>query len=120
VSDLQSIQWQVVSYWQQKERLPATLEELQDPISGFVIPRDPKSGTSYEYRATGLLSFELCATFAKEGQGMNYYVPRIAVPAVSIEGGKAMPEQDSWQHKEGRECFERTIDPDRYPPFKNQ
>src|SRR3989338_1790528 len=30
VSDLQNIQWQVVNYWQQKEKLPATLAERSE------------------------------------------------------------------------------------------
>ena len=119
VSDLQNIQWQVVSYWQQKEQLPQSLEELYDPISGSIIQNDPQTGAVYEYRASGVLAFELCATFAREGQGMNYYAPRIAIPVATPEGIKGVPEQDSWQHAAGRQCFERTIDPDRYPPFKN-
>ena len=27
---------------------------------------------------------------------------------------------ESWAHEAGRTCFERTIDKDIYPPFKNQ
>ena len=40
-SDLQSIQWQLVNYWQQRERLPKDLKELADPISGFSSPLYP-------------------------------------------------------------------------------
>jgi hypothetical protein len=113
VSDLQGMQWQIVNYWQQKERLPGTLAELQDPISGYLLPRDPETGESYGYRAVGSLSFELCGTFAREGQGTNYYGPRpLAFPEKGIS-----PELDSWQHEAGQECFARTIDPDRYPPY---
>src|SRR5690606_14140915 len=32
IQDLQNLQWQIVNYWQQKETLPATLDELRDPI----------------------------------------------------------------------------------------
>src|SRR3989338_336410 len=77
VSDLQNIQWQGVNYWQQKEKLPATLEELQDPLSGYTFSAvDPQSGEPYGYQTTGRLSFELCATFNKEGVGDPYYQPR--------------------------------------------
>ena len=69
VSDLQNIQWQVVNYWQQKEKLPASLEELMDPLSGSILPVDPQSGESYVYEVTGRLSFKLCATFNKQGIG---------------------------------------------------
>src|SRR3989344_532301 len=70
VSDLQNIQWQVVNYWQQKEKLPASLEELQDPLSGYTVTAVDKG----------------------------------------LDG-------DSWQHGMGEVCFDRTIDPERYPPF---
>ena len=42
VSDLQNIQYQIVNFWQQKEKLPATLSEVADPISGNTIPVDPQ------------------------------------------------------------------------------
>ena len=109
VSDLQSIQWQVVNYWQQKGVLPATLAELQDPISGFMIPTDPQTRVPYEYQKTGILSFNLCAEFNKQAQIVNGSVARIAYPEPM---GKL---NESWQHEAGRQCFERTIDPELYP-----
>ena len=109
VSDLQSIQWQVVNYWQQKGVLPATLAELQDPISGFMIPTDPQTRVPYEYEKTGILSFNLCAEFNKQAQIVNGSVARIAYPEPM---GKL---NESWQHEAGRQCFERTIDPELYP-----
>lgn len=112
VGDLQSIQWQVVNYWQQKEKLPATLEELKDPLGGQIIPVDPQSGEPYVYGVTGRLSFRLCATFNKEGVGDPYVVRPMAI--IPKEGGI---ESDSWQHTAGEVCFDRTIDPERYPPF---
>jgi len=116
ISDLQTIQWQIVSFWQQKQKLPATLDELKDPISGFITPRDPLTGAAYEYRATGPLSFQLCATFAEVGAEPSYgKVPR---PVVSGPTDAISSEVDSWQHKAGVQCFERPIDPERYPPFK--
>lgn len=108
VSDLQTIQWQVVNYWQQKEKLPATLDDLNDPLSGGIIPNDPQNGEAYIYEVTGARSFKLCATFNKEGVG-DPYIPR-PVMEKGIEG-------DSWQHGAGEVCFDRTIDPERYPPF---
>lgn len=87
IEDLQSIQWQVINYWQQKEQLPETLGELNNPISGTTVPRDPEfqKGKIYEYFTytdSGFSggpnvdpvrlskwkkdnkSFELCATFS--------------------------------------------------------
>lgn len=109
ISDLQNIQWQIVNYWQQKEKLPISLEEVADPLGGYALPVDPQTGEPYAYEITGALSFKLCAAFNKEGVGDPY----IARPVMdkSLEG-------DTWQHGAGEVCFDRTIDPERYPPFK--
>ncbi len=110
VSDLQSVQWQIVSFWQNKERLPAALTELKDPISGFVAPRDPQSGAEYEYRKTGDLSFELCAEFNLPSENVNGAVLREPVyPDYGVVG-------ENWKHGGGKECFPRAIDPERYRP----
>ena len=119
MQDLQNIQWQVVNYWQQKEKLPATLAELNDPIANNIIPLDPQTKEAYEYASTGARSFKLCATFAIEGgtnvlQGRTMAVPTEPVPV----NGKEV--QDNWQHAAGKVCFDRTIDPQRYPPFSKQ
>ncbi|MBX4215976.1 hypothetical protein KW797_03430, partial [Candidatus Parcubacteria bacterium] len=50
-NDLQNIQWQVVSYWQTKQKLPGSLDALKDPISGQIIPVDKQTGAAYEYAA---------------------------------------------------------------------
>lgn len=119
VQDLQAIQWQIVNYWQQKESLPASLDALRDPISNSIIPNDPATGASYPYKRNGPLDFTLCATFATEG-GANVYQGRtMAVPTEPIPvGGKEV--QDNWQHGSGEVCFDRSIDPQRYPPYPKQ
>ena len=109
INDLNNIQWQVINYWQTKETLPSALTDLKDSLSGFEAPLDPETKTAYEYRATGALSFELCATFG--------------LPSQSQEAGYAVTgpyngEFDSWNHAAGRICFERNMDPDRYQPFE--
>src|SRR3989344_2896384 len=64
ISDLQSIQnYLVYNWWTQKGTLPKTLDELNDPISGFTVPVDSQSGEAYEYKVTNSKSFELCAIF---------------------------------------------------------
>ncbi len=112
VSHLQTIQYQIVSYWQNKEKLPATLDDLNDPIGGFVVPVDPKTGSSYEYAAKSALSFELCATFTKETP-TGVVSQEFAVPAAYPYKD---PMNENWQHGVGRVCFDRTIDPELYPP----
>ena len=108
VNNLENIQWQIISYWQQKQSLPASLAELEDPISGWIIPQDPQGG-AYRYEKKGNLQFELCADFnAETRKGMDgQSVP--ARPYGSMDS--------NWQHGEGETCFDRTIDPERYPPY---
>lgn len=109
VSDLQNIQWQLVNYWQQKGVLPASLSQLEDPISGFIAPLDPQSKKPYEYKKTGTMSFDLCAEFNKSLEGRNVSKGEISYPVPA--GGLS----DNWQHEAGLKCFSRSIDPELYP-----
>lgn len=116
VSDLQTIQYQIIYYWQTKKELPGTLADLNDPLSSFMVPVDPETGAPYVYRVVNKLSFELCGTFKAEtpdtaGQG-QYPGRDIAVTAWG-------PQPDeNWKHGAGETCYARTIDPERYPPFE--
>jgi hypothetical protein len=111
INDLQNIQWQIINFWQQKQALPAGLDELNDPLSGFTIPVDVETGESYDYARTSQTSFKLCATFnlaggtQQSGREYSYTSP------VGVKG------MDTWEHTAGETCFDRTIDPERYPPF---
>jgi len=102
VNDLSAIQYQIINFWTLKERLPDTLVELQDPISGFQVPTDPE-GLTYEYSRTGTRSFVLCATFSA--------VSEQSMPQLRDPYGM----QGNWDHAAGRVCFTRTIDPELYP-----
>ncbi|MES3031587.1 MAG: DUF5671 domain-containing protein [Patescibacteria group bacterium] len=127
VADLQNIQWQIINYWQTKEKLPATLDDLKDPLSGAVIPLDPEKQVAYGYSIKGPLTFSLCADFAREsldtkgrgefygrGGGIGYPMPMydtsIGYPGISGD--------ENWQHAAETTCFDRTIDPDKYAPIK--
>jgi type II secretory pathway pseudopilin PulG len=110
VQDLNSIQSQVIYVYQQKNALPTALSELEDPLSYYTAPTDPKTGAAYKYRATGPLSFEVCATFDLPSSGMEE--PMYPEPAYRSKG------MDSkWIHGTGETCFQRVIDPELYPPF---
>lgn len=109
-ADLQQIQYQIVEFWRAKERLPESLEEIRDDIRGFVSPKDPESGELYEYRATGELSFELCANFKTSNRQEKGLAPRYVLP-VGLES-------ELWLHDLGRGCFERIIDPAFYPLYQ--
>ncbi|MBI2038356.1 MAG: hypothetical protein HYT19_00335 [Candidatus Nealsonbacteria bacterium] len=109
IGDLQTIQGQIINFWIKKESLPIVLDDLNDSISGFVTPADPETKSSYEYNITGLLSFELCATFKTSGKDSTYKIRPLypaAYPGDSF--------QQNWNHEAGRVCFARTIDPVLY------
>ncbi len=105
-TDLQNIQWQVVNFWQLKQAIPASLDELNDPISGFVVPVDPDTGATYIYERTSNSSFKLCAVFSTASDATSLTMPR----------DPYMVDQN-WTHGTGEVCFDRTIDPERYPPY---
>lgn len=105
VNDLQTLQNQIVSvYWQSKGTLPSKLDDLKDPISGFLIPVDPETKESYEYLRKGERSFVLCATFTTTASTAT------SMPQYVYDGLNS-----SWVHDTGRVCFDRTIDPQLYP-----
>ncbi len=111
VDDLQSIQWQIVNYWQQKGILPEELDKLNDAISGFSTPTDPETKEKYEYIINANGSFLLCANFSIENENPSYLSQKHAVPINS----RSFDEMNNWRHKKGRECFLRSIDPELYP-----
>jgi hypothetical protein len=106
INDLQSIQSQITYYYQQKATVPATLNDLVDPISNYTLPTDPETDLAYQYEKVSSSSFKLCANFATS-QILTTVRP-------------ALPKEISqnWQHQKGIFCFDRTIDPELYPVFK--
>ncbi len=121
VSDLQNIQWQIVNHWQTKEKLPVTLDDLRDSISYSDLPNDPQTKIPYEYIVKSNTSFSLCANFSLETQdnkSRGDYGYRGGGGIISSEIYYPNMENDSWKHEVGRNCFNRNIDPDKYPTFK--
>ncbi len=96
ISDLQFLQVQIVDYWRRQEKLPQSLEDLQNDVVNFELPSDPVSGQPYDYKVKDDLTFELCANFA----------------LASEERGMAKFNQQ-WQHPAGYYCFSYTIDSKR-------
>ena len=111
VTDLQDIQYRIVDYWQSKGAMPQTLSDLEDPISGYIAPKDPETGDAYTYTLEGTHSFQLCATFDAQAQVVSQ--ADLARPVAGVYGKNLM--QDSWWHDAGKTCFSRTIDPALYP-----
>lgn len=113
VNNLQMLESQVIMYWQAKGTLPPTLSALADgTISGSVPPpTDPTTQAPYEYRVTGSKSYEFCAIFETESVSPG----DIKTAPMPFNGN---PSITTWSHPAGRQCFEGTIDPDRFPPLK--
>ncbi len=105
INDLQQIQTQIVSYWQQKQSLPAQLSDLNDSLSYFTVPVDPETKQPYTYKRYSPLDFGLCATF----DAPNRLSPNQLQPVYSD-----LPAPEKWQHGVGEVCFDRSIDPQRY------
>ena len=110
VSDLQTVQSQIIYYWQRKVALPPNLDALDDDISGFRHSHDPETGAEYEYRVTGPESFQLCAVFSRPSSGD---AARVAMPFPA----NGISSMEIWQHGEGKVCFDRKIDKELYPPI---
>ena len=127
IEDLQSIQYQVINFWQQKEKLPVSLDELKNPIANYIVPQDPEfqKGLAYEYVKVSDKKFQLCATFTLpipkgyvEGSGVYggvMPVKDVSTSPVSVPYPGGI--NDSWDHQTGRTCFDREIDPEIYPPY---
>lgn len=110
--NLDSIQMQVVSYWQGNTKLPESIDALNNPLQGFTVPQDPLTGTPYEYKKKDDHSFEVCATFAEplaRSQGGEYYPTMTGLTNAS-----------NWQHDAGHACFTRTIDTSLIKPSQTQ
>ncbi|MDD3662369.1 MAG: DUF5671 domain-containing protein [Candidatus Pacebacteria bacterium] len=135
INDLQGMEWQIINFWQQKERLPETLAELSNPVSNYMIPVEPEfeKGRAYEYLPStkeGELSFDLCATFSAEmpkGWQEGGYGRMMSVSPVAVKDDIAISStypyggiNNSWDHGVGRTCFNRIIDKELYPPFEKE
>ncbi|MDP3934630.1 MAG: DUF5671 domain-containing protein [Candidatus Giovannonibacteria bacterium] len=120
VQHLQLIQSEIINYWIKKAVLPKTLEELNDPIRGVVIPKDPEpeTGAAYIYEIKDKENFKLCAAFNMPSlDQLSANTPKRAIPAVyppeNIYYGN-----ENWAHGSGQICFDRKIDKDLYKPEK--
>lgn len=105
VNDLQNIQSQIINYWMRKGVIPQKLEDLNDNISGFLVPTDPETKESYDYNIKDALNFELCAIFQTSSKDSR---------AKSSRAPFFDSFQQNWDHEKGEKCFERTIDPEIY------
>ncbi len=92
VYSLDNANWQVINYWQVNGMIPDSIPSLTPEI---------------DYKKTGNMTYELCATFNHSNQyrggNMGWVV------------GPKMPGVVDWSHNVGYHCFEMQIDPVMYP-----
>lgn len=119
INDLSSIQSTILyNSWQVKGVLPNTLSELNDSLSGFNVPMDPETDIPYGYTKKSSTTFELCATFGQPSQDTK---GRGSYDSVGMSVSRSYYpdypgfDNEQWEHEAGLTCFERTIDPERYP-----
>ena len=143
LSDISRIQQEVFNRFQSTDKLPTTLNELNNAFQGYQVPADPITKEAYRYKViqqpvmkinyttnkkemSSQAIFELCATFettrAIDARGQ-------AVPVKGELGGNLLStdamysvsnyyyDGDAspfWNHGVGEICFKRIITPDMY------
>ena len=109
IMHLQNIQSQALVFWQNKKTVPESISDLNDPLSYFESPRDPRTNEEYVYEKVSTTSFKICATFEREGRNVG----SLETKAIPVPSGR-VGVSEYWGHDVGNVCFERTIDPERY------
>ncbi len=104
VQELAYIQNGIVSYWQQTETLPDSLEDLSKDFTQYPFPSGVEGRPEYSYEKRGDLTFALCATFAEPS------------PSRAYARMEMLNANENWEHGEGKTCFERTINPELMKP----
>ena len=98
--DLQDMQWRVEAWHAENQTLP---ENINDVYRDIEAPTAPGGRQPYTYSATGQLTYELCATFAKPTPESERMASK---PIVDPEYN---PNNYNWEHGTGEKCFERTV-----------
>lgn len=113
VSNLQDIQSEIIYYWQNAQKLPNDLSELNSSKSRYgsqyIKPVDPVTGKDYTYKVNGPEEFMLCATFDLSSEDPW---------AVDRTAPKYNYEYESWDHEAGSHCFTRKINKEIYKPIQ--
>lgn len=134
LSDLSMIQSEVANHFQTTEKLPPTIEELDNAFQGYKVPVDPITGEKYTYKVlqqpvikmnyvtnkkelTTDGVFEICSQFDTErlvdARGMDIDQKQI----YSVSNYYYEYDQSPfWNHKAEYTCFKRVISSDMYYP----
>lgn len=101
---LQEMQYRVEAHMNTKEALPASIDEL---YLSELVPQAPEGRAQYQYKITGVTTYELCADFAHatnpNEMSTMYYPGDINY---------------NWDHKAGEWCFTREAAKPLQPSIK--
>ena len=133
LSDISRIQQEVYNQFTTTDKLPVSLDKLNNAFQGYSVPTDPVTKESYSYRViqqpvvkmnfsqnkkelTTEGIFELCATFTTErtvdARGMQMTGGALySANNYYYEGDVSSP---FWNHKAELTCFKRVISSDIY------
>lgn len=140
LSDISSIQQQILNRFQNTDKLPAKLDELNDVFANYAVPKDPSTKQVYVYKvleqpvmrfnyttnkkemATNAV-FLLCADFETvrnvNGGGVKNVPIMGGLTSADISYSVSNYYYDGdqtpfWNHGIGETCFKRIISPDMY------
>lgn len=95
VRDLHNLHDAIERHVNQEGSLPASLATLADKPGVRLAIVDPVTEKPYGFQSTGLLAYQLCATFTTDAA---------IAPQASGYGSSDL----EWAHGIGRQCFRRT------------
>jgi hypothetical protein len=95
VDDLSKLKREIMAYYSTNKRLPESRDTLPKRSSARDLV-DPVTGAPYEYFATDLRNFQLCAVFDTNSTEPKGSYPRQA---------------GDWKHEKGHYCFVDTAPP---------
>jgi hypothetical protein len=138
LSDISSIQNEVFNQFQNSDKLPTNLAELNNAFQGYSVPVDPVTQESYGYKViqqavmkmnyqtnkkelADEAIFELCATFDTkreiDARGMQVGMGKGGASDMFYSPTNFYYEGDIspfWNHGVGETCFKRVITPEMY------
>lgn len=130
--DISGIQAQIYNYFQTTDRLPASLDELNNAFQGYAVPKDPVTGEAYGYRVLQQpvvrknasldrkelvtpAMFEVCASFETvrkyNERGSPIALEKMQSAMNYYYSGDTSP---FWNHEAERTCYKRVITADMY------
>jgi len=127
---VQTINSEVINYWQTTGQMPKTQNDLLKMPSGFFIGDYRTDLSLYTYNLTDAnkKTYEICTTFNFSTEKINSYMDNIGnyytKPVMSSvymgDGEFSVPIDinQNWDHTEGAYCFKKVIDPKFYPVYK--